>query len=98
MRDLSPAAEEYVTYNMPALKWHGPLVDYVNFKNHYSLFPMNGRTLSRFTAELADYKTAISTVQFRYGDPLPVDVIRMLVQARIEENLAQVQRPNIQSS
>ncbi|AIE87323.1 hypothetical protein OP10G_3955 [Fimbriimonas ginsengisoli Gsoil 348] len=51
-----------------------------------SFFP--GHTVADFTEELKGYKTAKGTVQFPHDKPLPEPLVRAMVRARMNENLA----------
>ena len=85
---VAPEAEEHFAYQMPAFKLNKLLVCYAAFKNHYSLFPCSAATLSKFSEELKDYKTSKGTVQFRYDQELPEDLIKKIIRLRIQDNLS----------
>ena len=84
--EAAPRAEESISYGIPTYKLHGFVASIGAFKRHYSFFP--GHTTGSFQEELKPYKVLKGTVQFRYGEPLPEDLIRRMVVARVEENLA----------
>jgi uncharacterized protein YdhG (YjbR/CyaY superfamily) len=88
VRSAAPKAEEYISYQMPALKHAGrPLVYYAGFKNHTSLFPAGSKMIDeKFGAELTGYKTSKGTIQFPHGKKLPVGLIKQIVKARMKEN------------
>ena len=84
-----PDAEEGISYQLPAYKFHGWLVYFGGFQHHYSLFAVNSESLlEAFKAELAPYKVSKGTIQFPLNRPVPVDLIRAMVSHRAEENLA----------
>ena len=39
VREAAPAAEEIISYRMPAFRWNGILVYFAAFKKHIGLFP-----------------------------------------------------------
>lgn len=85
----APSAEEYISYQMPALKQNGPLVYYAAFKNHISLFPGSSKLIEeQFGSELEGYRTSKGTIQFPMGKPLPAPLIKKIVKARLKENVA----------
>ena len=86
IRSTAPKAEEYIGYQMPAYKLHGPLVYFGGFKNHCSLFPASKNILAQFKDELADYKTSTGTLQFSLSKPLPVTLIKKIIRSRVKEN------------
>ena len=86
IRDEVPEAEEVISYGMPMVKYHGMVAGYAAFKKHCSLFP--GHTVTDFENELKAYKTSKGTVQFSPDRPIPEDLVRRIVRARADENLA----------
>lgn len=86
IKKAAPEAEEVISYQMPAFKFHGVLVYYAAFKNHYSFFPAS-KVIEKFKHKLTAYKTSKGTIQFPFGQPLPADLITEIVQFRVKENL-----------
>lgn len=79
-----PEAEETMSYGMPALKYKGkPLVYYAAFKDHLSLFPTSEPT-DAFKEQLKDFKTSKGTIQFTVEHQLPDQLIRDIVQYRLD--------------
>jgi len=83
----APGAEELISYGMPAYRYHGMLVYFAGFKNHYSLFPGNASMIAEMAEELKEYKTSKGTIQFALDKPMPVTLIKKIVKARMKENL-----------
>lgn len=83
-----PEAEEHFAYQMPAFKLNKLLVCYAAFKNHYSLFPCSAATLSGFTEELKEYKTSKGTIQFKYDQELPKELIQKIIRLHVQDNLS----------
>ena len=81
----APDAEETFSYGMPCFKQNGILVYYAAFKDHFSLFP-TGSGIKQFQDRLTNFKTSKGTIQFKFGDQLPVELITDIVRFRIEEN------------
>lgn len=82
-----PEAEELISYQMPAFKYHGILAWYAPFKKHYSLF-VRPQFFEPFKEELKAYKLTKSAIHFSYDQPVPVDLIRRIVLFVAGENLA----------
>lgn len=87
---IQPDAEECISYGMPGfkLKFGKKMKAFAGiaaFKNHLSYFPHSGRTSTTLADKLGDYTLIPSGLQFQRGEPLPVEVIRMLIDARIKE-------------
>jgi len=87
IRDEIPDAEELIKYGIPSYKQAGYVVSFAAYKKHCSLFP--GHTVRDFTEELKGYKTAKGTIQFLPDSPLPESLVRAIVRARRDENLAE---------
>lgn len=64
IRKAAPAAEEVVSYGMPAYRLHGPLVYFGAFKDHTSLFPASDGARRAFRRRLARFDGGKGTVQF----------------------------------
>ena len=88
IKAAAPGAEEVISYNMPALRQNGILVYYAAFKDHCSLFPGSAKIRSQFSTELKTYDTGKGTLHFTPDKPLPTDLVKRIVKARVAENLA----------
>jgi uncharacterized protein YdhG (YjbR/CyaY superfamily) len=85
IRDTAPDAKEKISYQMPTFELHGNLVHFAAYKNHIGFYPgANG--IHEFQTELAGYKGAKGSVQFPIDKPLPYELIRRIVQFRIDDN------------
>ncbi len=93
IRETAPEAEEVISYQMPAFKLNGMLVYFAGYKNHIGFYPTSSG-ISAFKDELSNYKSSKGTVQFPLDKPLPLELIRKIVQFRIHENFhkAQIKR------
>jgi len=82
----APDAVELISYDMPALKLDGRfLVSYAAFKRHYSLFPASGVVIETLGADIAPYLAGRGTIQFPIARPVPLDLVRRVVEVRVEE-------------
>lgn len=84
IREAAPEAEETIAYMMPAYKQNGPLVYFGGFKSHIGFYPAGSTT--PFESELNPYRTGKGTLQFPLDQPLPLDLIKRIVQFRVGEN------------
>ena len=86
IKEAAPEAEEIISYQMPAYKFHGMLIYFAAFKNHIGLYPrVSG--IETFKEELSVYKGAKGSVQFPLNKPLPLDLIARIVRFRVTEKL-----------
>lgn len=93
IRDAAPAAEECLSYQVPAFRLDGRLlVAFGASAKHCSFYPGSSTTLDGFESELKGYETSKGTIRFQPDDPLPAALVRKLVKARIAENAAKARR------
>ena len=88
IKKLAPDAEEYLSYKMPAYKYHGMLGGFAAFKNHCSYFPWDSKTVEQFKDELKDFVTSKGTIQFTPEKPIPEALLEKIIKARLQENLS----------
>lgn len=87
IRAAAPDADEVITYKMPGFKLHGTfLVSYDAFKQHYSLFPSSQPIIDELGDEVAPHVAGRGTLKFSAKEPLPLDLIRRIVEIRVREN------------
>jgi uncharacterized protein YdhG (YjbR/CyaY superfamily) len=87
IRAAAPTADEVITYKMPGFKTHGQfLVSYDAFRAHYSLFPASDAVVSRLGAAIEPYLAGKGTIRFKASEPIPVDLVRRIVEIRVIEN------------
>lgn len=86
IRSAAPAATETISYQVPTFKMNKGLVAFAAFQDHCSLFLMSTTVANRFQERLRPYKLSGATIHFTPEEPLPDDLIREIVAARIEEN------------
>ena len=81
-----PEAEQCISYAMPAFKLEGKVVaGFAAFKSHLSYLPHSGSVLSTMTADLVGYSRSKAALRFAIDEPLPDDLVRKLVTARLRE-------------
>ena len=90
----APEATESIAYAMPALRSHGGqfLVSYDAYKKHYSLFPASERVMETLGEELTPFLSGSGTIRFPADKPIPVSIVRRIVEVRYAENAAHARR------
>lgn len=91
IRAAAPDADEIITYAMPGIGFHGPVVSYCAFKRHCSLFPMGNAVFVGMEDEIAPWRTSKGTLQFPPDALPPDDLIARIVKARLAENLTKAE-------
>ena len=93
IKKAAPAAEETISYAMPAYKLHGPLVYFAGYKEHIGFYP-TASGIAAFKEELSKYKGAKGSVQFPIDKPMPLSLITKIVKYRVQENMAKAVKKN----
>jgi uncharacterized protein YdhG (YjbR/CyaY superfamily) len=86
IRKAAPAAEEMISYRMPAYKYKGVLVYFAGYNHHIGFYPGAGG-IEHFKKEIAIYKNAKGSVQFPLDKPLPLQLITNIVKFRAIQNV-----------
>jgi len=86
-RAAAPQADEVIAYDMPALRLGGRfLASYAAYRRHYSLFPWNPFVLAEVGEQaLGPYMAGRGTLQFPRQKPVPLELVRRVVEARVRE-------------
>ena len=87
IHEAAPEATEAISYQMPTFKLNGNLVHFGAFKNHIGFYPVPSG-MAAFEEELAAYKQGKGSVQFPLNKPMPLDLIRRIVEFRVQESKA----------
>jgi uncharacterized protein YdhG (YjbR/CyaY superfamily) len=87
IHQAAPDAQEAISYQMPTFKLNGNLVHFAAFKKHIGFYPVPSG-IEAFKDELSAYHQGKGSVQFPLDQPIPYDLIRRIVQFRVQENLA----------
>ena len=85
IHETAPEATEAISYGMPTFKLHGNLVHFGAFKSHIGFYPVPSG-MEAFKDELAGYKQGKGSVQFPLNKPMPLDLIRRMVEFRVQES------------
>lgn len=87
-----PEAEELINYQMPAFRFHGMLVWYAAFKNHFSIF-IRPHILSVFKDELIPFELSKSksAIKIPLNEPVPIQLLTKIVKYGAKVNLENAQ-------
>jgi uncharacterized protein YdhG (YjbR/CyaY superfamily) len=85
IKKAAPEAEETINYQIPTFKLNGNLVHFAAFKNHIGFYPAPSGQKA-FEKELSVYKSGKGSVQFPLDKPIPLALIKRIVQYRVKEN------------
>jgi uncharacterized protein YdhG (YjbR/CyaY superfamily) len=87
--EAAPAAQEVISYRMPAFKQRGILVYFAAFKNHIGLYPPASGDPGIEEA-IAPYAGDKGNLRFPFDRPIPYDLIARVTAFRLKQNLAKV--------
>jgi uncharacterized protein YdhG (YjbR/CyaY superfamily) len=85
IRQVAPQAVEYISYGMPVYKYQKPFIGFAAMKNHIGLYPMSGSFVASHKDELAAYHTSKGAIRLPLDKPLPISLIKKIVQLRVQE-------------
>jgi uncharacterized protein YdhG (YjbR/CyaY superfamily) len=86
IRAVVPDAEECISYGMPAFRVSGKVVaGFAAFKNHLAYLPHSGTVLAGLGDALSGYERTSGSLHFPVDEPLPDELVRRLVEARLAE-------------
>lgn len=91
LQKMIPDAKQKISYAIPTFTLNGNLIHFAGYKNHIGLYP-GGKAIEVLADDLKDYHTSKGTVQFPIDKPLPMDLIKKIVDFCIAQNLAKVKK------
>jgi uncharacterized protein YdhG (YjbR/CyaY superfamily) len=83
IKAAAPQATERLSYRMPYYDYKGRLIYFSAFKNHIGVYPVGEAANYK---ELSKYMTGRGTYRFPLDEPMPMDLIKKLVEARVKKN------------
>lgn len=82
-RKAAPDAVETISYSMPTFDLSGRhVVHFAAFARHIGVYP-TPTGMDEFKEELSGFRTGKGSAQFPLDEPLPVDLIRRIVEFRV---------------
>jgi uncharacterized protein YdhG (YjbR/CyaY superfamily) len=94
IRRAAPAANETISYRIPAFVQNGQLVYFAAFKHHIGFYPPVRGADARLNKALAVYRGPNGNLKFPLDKPLPYGLIGKLVKLRVQTNLKRAAAKN----
>ena len=89
LRKALPAAEEVISYQIPAYRMPGETVIYfAGWKDHYSLYPATPAVLAGLQEKIAPYVVSKGTIRFPLAEAVPSKLIERVAKLRAQEAAA----------
>lgn len=87
IRRAVPAAQEVISYQMPAFRVPGAsaFLYLGGWKEHYSLYPASESLTTEFARELANLEVEKGTIRLPYDRPVPIRLIAAIAKHRAAE-------------
>jgi uncharacterized protein YdhG (YjbR/CyaY superfamily) len=86
IRRALPAAEEAISYQIPAYKVDGAVALYfAGWKEHVSLYPVSAAMIATLGDEIAPYVASKGTLRFPLSAPVPLRLIGRIAKLRAAE-------------
>lgn len=85
IQKAAPDAKEKISYQMPAFAQNGVLVWFAAWKEHIGFYPAPS-AIKEFADELAGYRLSRGAIQFPLDQPMPLGLIRRMVQFRVRQD------------
>jgi uncharacterized protein YdhG (YjbR/CyaY superfamily) len=89
IKEEAPEAVETISYNIPTFVYHGNLIYFAAAKNHIGVYPYQAE-MDAVIPEVVNYKAGKGTIQLPNDEPLPLPLIRQVVQFRVNQALAKI--------
>ena len=94
IKAAAPDTEEKISYGIPTFTLNGEyLIYFAGWKNHISIYPIPTGS-EAFNKQIARYKSGKGTLRFSLDEPLPLPLIKKIVQRMLHANLDRHQRKN----
>jgi uncharacterized protein YdhG (YjbR/CyaY superfamily) len=87
IRTAVPAAGEKISYGIPTFTLNGNLIHFAAFKHHIGMYPPVAGD-DKLDAALARYRGEKGNLRFPLDEPIPYNLIRRVVKARVHEQSA----------
>ncbi len=85
IKAAAPAAEECISYKLPAMRLNGKVLVWFGAAAKHCAFYPGAYPIVAHRAELVQYQTSKGTIRFPADRPLPSSLVRSLIETRIAE-------------
>lgn len=86
VRATAPGVTEKISYGIPTFVLNGHyLVYFAAWKKHLGLYPVTAGIAKALQEEIEPYRAGKGSLQFPLARPMPMDLIRRIVEVRLRE-------------
>lgn len=86
IHENAPQATEKISWDMPTFYLNGNLIHFAAFKNHIGIYP-GADGVVFLQDKITEYKSTKGAVQFPLNKPIPFNLIKEVVEFRVQQNL-----------
>jgi uncharacterized protein YdhG (YjbR/CyaY superfamily) len=86
LHQLVPDATEAISFGLPTLIYHGPLVGFGATKTECTLHVVRPSLVASLRAAIAPRRASGGNIHFAPSEPLPLEIIERIVRERVHEN------------
>jgi uncharacterized protein YdhG (YjbR/CyaY superfamily) len=87
IQEAVPQASEKISYGVPTFTLNGNLIHFAAFKHHIGVYPPVAGD-DKLDAALERYRGEKGNLRFPLDEPIPYNLIRRVVKARVQEQAA----------
>lgn len=87
LQQMVPNAKQKISYAIPTFTLNGNLIHFAGYKNYIGLYP-GSKAIEVFADDLKGYQTSKGTIQFPIEKPLPMVLIKKIVDFCVVQKLA----------
>ena len=84
IKESAPDSVETMSYGIPTYRQGRNLVHFAGYKKHIGFYPTPSG-IEAFREELSSFEVSKGTVKFPHDKPIPYDLIRKIVEYRVNE-------------
>ena len=85
VRSAAPNVTETISYQMPTSRLKGILVHFTAHRSHIGFYPTPS-AITEFSQKLSNYEFSKGSIKFPLNQPIPLDLIKEIVEFRVKEN------------
>lgn len=87
LQQMIPDAKQKISYAIPTFTLNGNLIHFAGYKNHIGLYP-GSKAVEVLAEDLKGYETSKGTVRFPINKPLPMELIKKIVDFCVAQHLS----------
>jgi uncharacterized protein YdhG (YjbR/CyaY superfamily) len=84
-KEIVPAAEETISYNMPTLKFEGKsFLGFDAHADHIGIYPYSGQVIPQLKDELQNYSVSKGAIRIPLDRPISKRLLKLVITTRLK--------------